>query len=69
MRELSARIGIDKDLKKSTKTLAKIQVVFNDVEARLIGDMVVKLWLTNFKEMAYDTNDVLDEVITQAFLV
>lgn len=67
LREFGARIGIDKDLKKLTRTLAKIQAVLNDAEARQINDMAVKLWLSDLKEAAYDADDVLDEVATEAF--
>ncbi|EEF49581.1 putative disease resistance protein RGA3 [Ricinus communis] len=67
LREFGCRFGIDKDLRKLTRNLSKIQAVLNDAEAKQITDYSVKLWLNELKEVAYDADDVLDEVSTQAF--
>ncbi|RVW70290.1 putative disease resistance protein RGA3 [Vitis vinifera] len=62
-KELEKRFG---DLKKLTRTLSKIQAVLSDAEARQITNAAVKLWLGDVEEVAYDAEDVLEEVMTEA---
>ncbi|XP_043693617.1 putative disease resistance protein RGA3 [Telopea speciosissima] len=66
IREFGLRLGVDKDLKKLARTLSKIQSVLNDAEERQISDLAVKMWLSDLKDLAYDAEDVLDEVATEA---
>ena len=63
-KELEKSFG---DLKKLTWTLSKIQAVLRDAEARQITNAAVKLWLSDVEEVADDAEDVLDEVMTEAF--
>ncbi|WCJ39044.1 Disease resistance protein RGA2 [Euphorbia peplus] len=67
IQEFGRRIRIDKDLKTLIRTLSKIQSVLSDAEAKQIRDISVKLWLHDLKEVAYDADDLLDEVATAAF--
>ncbi|KDP40513.1 hypothetical protein JCGZ_24512 [Jatropha curcas] len=67
LKEFGSRLGIDKDLKKLTKTLSKIQAVLNDAEAKQISDRTIKDWLSELREVADDADDLLDEVATEAF--
>ena len=67
LRELGSRIAVDKFLKKLIRTLSKIQAVLSDAEARQTADKAVKEWLIDVTEAAYDVEDVLDEVMTEAF--
>ncbi|XP_065868285.1 putative disease resistance protein RGA3 [Euphorbia lathyris] len=67
LQEFGRRIRIDKDLKKLIRTLSKIQAVLDDAEAKQIRDIAVKMWLDDLKEVAYDADDLLDEVATEAF--
>ena len=67
LRELGSRIAVDKVLKKLIRTLSKIQAVLSDAEARQTADKAMKEWLIDVMEAAYDVEDVLDEVMTEAF--
>uniref|UniRef100_A0A2N9FD00 Rx N-terminal domain-containing protein n=1 Tax=Fagus sylvatica TaxID=28930 RepID=A0A2N9FD00_FAGSY len=39
----------------------QIQLVLNDAEKRQVSDEFVRTWLANFRDVAYDIDDVLDE--------
>lgn len=65
--EFGCRFGIDIDLKKLRRSLSKIQAVLNDAEGKQISDQEVKFWLNDLKQVAYDADDVLDEIATVAF--
>ncbi|KAI3877085.1 hypothetical protein MKX03_027611 [Papaver bracteatum] len=50
------------DLIKLAKTLQKIEDVLHDAEKRQVGNMLVKNWLGELKDVAYDTVDIFDEL-------
>ncbi|XP_030475411.1 putative disease resistance RPP13-like protein 1 [Syzygium oleosum] len=59
--------GIDTLLKKWEKMLISINQVLDDAEDRqLIGDLGVKLWLEDLRNLAYDIEDLLDEFAAES---
>jgi hypothetical protein len=42
-------------------SLSQIQLLLNDAEKRQVSDEFVRMWLANFRDVAYDIDDVLDE--------
>ncbi|KAJ9190585.1 hypothetical protein P3X46_001771 [Hevea brasiliensis] len=67
LRKFKSLAGIDKDLRKLNRTLSKIQFVLNDAEAKQISNWAVKDLIDELKDLAFDVDDVLDEVATEAF--
>ncbi|XWS77383.1 hypothetical protein CRYUN_Cryun01aG0256700 [Craigia yunnanensis] len=53
-------------LKKWETILFKIQAVLEDAEERQFTDRVVRIWLDELKDLAYDIEDVLDDFSTVA---
>ncbi|KAK6140529.1 hypothetical protein DH2020_025728 [Rehmannia glutinosa] len=62
------REKIYKLLEKWRQTLVNIQAVINDAEEKQLTDEHVKLWLEDLRYLAYDLDDVLDEISTQALI-
>ncbi|KAK6140417.1 hypothetical protein DH2020_025844 [Rehmannia glutinosa] len=62
------RERIYKLLKKWSQTLEIIQAVIDDAEEKQLTDKHVKLWLEHLRDLAYDLDDVLDEICTQALI-
>ncbi|KAI3445063.1 hypothetical protein Pfo_001728 [Paulownia fortunei] len=62
------RERIYKLLKKWSQTLGIIQAVIDDAEDKQLTDKAVKLWLEHLRDLAYDLDDVLDEISTQALI-
>ncbi|KAK6163004.1 hypothetical protein DH2020_002845 [Rehmannia glutinosa] len=62
------RERIYKLLKKWSQTLEIIQAVIDDAEEKQLTDKPVKLWLEHLRDLAYDLDDVLDEICTQALI-
>ncbi|KAL3516435.1 hypothetical protein ACH5RR_023337 [Cinchona calisaya] len=58
--------GIRAELKKWSKTLLLIQSVIVDAEDKQITDQPIKLWLESLRDLAYDLDDVVDEITTEA---
>ncbi|OVA14454.1 Leucine-rich repeat [Macleaya cordata] len=59
--EVRLVVGVRKEVEKLKKTFKVIQTVLNDAEQRQMNEESVKLWLEEFKNVAYDIEDVLDE--------
>ncbi|CAK9143124.1 unnamed protein product [Ilex paraguariensis] len=51
---------------KWSQVLMKIQAVVADAEPKQITDRAVKLWLKDLRDLAYDLDDLLDEIATEA---
>ncbi|KAL0379857.1 UNVERIFIED_CONTAM: putative disease resistance protein RGA4 [Sesamum angustifolium] len=62
------RERIYKLLKKWSQTLRIIQAVIDDAEEKQLTDNAVKLWLEHLRDLAFDLDDVLDEIATQALM-
>ncbi|KAM0069297.1 putative P-loop containing nucleoside triphosphate hydrolase, leucine-rich repeat domain superfamily [Helianthus debilis subsp. tardiflorus] len=57
---------IHSELKELGSTLSQIQALLNDASHKEITDESVRLWLNSLQHLAYDIDDVLDEVATEA---
>lgn len=62
MAEFGKLMGLDKQLRKLESTLSTIQDVLEDAEARQVKEKALKGWLRKLKDVAYDADDVLDEI-------
>ncbi|KAJ0860757.1 putative P-loop containing nucleoside triphosphate hydrolase, leucine-rich repeat domain superfamily [Helianthus annuus] len=58
--------NIHSELKELGITLSQIQALLNDASHKEITDESVRLWLNSLQHLAYDIDDVLDEVATEA---
>ncbi|XP_030962972.1 putative disease resistance RPP13-like protein 1 isoform X2 [Quercus lobata] len=54
------------DLKKWKTTLLKIRAVLDDAEDKQMTSKLVKIWLDELEDLAYDVDDILDEFATEA---
>ncbi|KAL0016146.1 hypothetical protein SO802_003215 [Lithocarpus litseifolius] len=53
------------DLNKWKKTLLKIHAVLDDAEEKRETNKLVKIWLDELEDLAYDADDILDEFATE----
>ncbi|CAK9161930.1 unnamed protein product [Ilex paraguariensis] len=60
------REGIHTQVRKCSQLLIKIQAVLSDAETKQIIDKAVKLWPEDLRDVAYDLDDLLDEIATEA---
>uniref|UniRef100_A0A5B6ZUP3 Putative disease resistance RPP13-like protein 1 n=1 Tax=Davidia involucrata TaxID=16924 RepID=A0A5B6ZUP3_DAVIN len=60
------REGIDTQLKKWSDMLLAIEAVLGDAEDKQITERAVKLWLEDLTDLAYDLDDVVDTLTTEA---
>ncbi|KAL2458373.1 putative disease resistance RPP13-like protein 1 [Abeliophyllum distichum] len=58
--------GIDAQLKKWRTTLLMIEAVLTDAENKQTANRYVKEWLNDLQDLAYDLDDLLDEMNTEA---
>ena len=58
--------NFDADLKKWKRMLLKIQAVLDDAEEKQVTNGLVKIWLDELEDLAYDVDDILDEFATEA---
>ncbi|KAK1418753.1 hypothetical protein QVD17_27899 [Tagetes erecta] len=58
--------GIHNELNELTTTLSNIQDLLNDASNKEITDKSVKTWLNGLQHVAYDIDDVLDDLATEA---
>ncbi|XP_026457982.1 putative disease resistance protein RGA3 [Papaver somniferum] len=54
--------AVDKDLQKLKDTLEKIAAVTSDAEKKQVKEKSVQLWLRRLQDVAYDVDDLLDEI-------
>ncbi|KAK2640068.1 hypothetical protein Ddye_027863 [Dipteronia dyeriana] len=60
------RLDLVPELQKLNRKLLKIEAVLADAEEKqLSGDKLVKMWLDDLQDLAYDLDDLLDEFATQ----
>ncbi|KAM3685996.1 hypothetical protein ACJW31_11G163000 [Castanea mollissima] len=57
---------VDADLKRWRTTLMKIHAVLDDAEEKQMTNKLVKIWLGELEDLAYDVDDILDEFATEA---
>ncbi|XP_071733871.1 putative disease resistance RPP13-like protein 1 [Rutidosis leptorrhynchoides] len=58
--------GIQSELNNLKKRLFQIQNVFNDASQKEVTDVAVKEWLNSLQHLAYDIDDVLDDIATES---
>ncbi|KAD6453306.1 hypothetical protein E3N88_08011 [Mikania micrantha] len=56
--------GIDAEIKKCHRSLTQIQGVLADASQKEINSLSVKRWLNDLQHLAYDIDDVLDDLAT-----
>ena len=54
------------EIKKWERMLLKIYAVLEDAEEKQMTNRLVKMWLDELKDLAYDVEDILDEFATEA---
>ncbi|KAL7616331.1 hypothetical protein Lser_V15G03609 [Lactuca serriola] len=64
--KLARSEGIDSQLKKWKKNLPMIQAVLADATQKQIKERAVQLWVNDLQDLAYDIDDVLDDLATEA---
>ncbi|EOY19797.1 LRR and NB-ARC domains-containing disease resistance protein, putative [Theobroma cacao] len=52
------------EVEKLRTELLEIRAVLDDAEERQLKDESVKIWLSNLQNLAYDVDDILDEIAT-----
>ncbi|KAM4105733.1 hypothetical protein ACB094_04G015000 [Castanea mollissima] len=60
--QISVAWGFKDELKRLCKSVEMIQDVLADAESRQVSDRSVMSWLQRLKDVAYDADDVLDEL-------
>lgn len=61
----ASQLGYNQELKKLQDTLLIVQAVIEDAEDRQVKDKKVRVWLSNLRDVAYDADDLLDEIRTR----
>ncbi|KAK3027657.1 hypothetical protein RJ639_040620 [Escallonia herrerae] len=63
---LARRQGIYSHIETWSLTLEKVEAVLGDAEEKQITDKSVNKWLEQLQDLAYDLDDILDELATEA---
>ncbi|KAJ0716977.1 putative P-loop containing nucleoside triphosphate hydrolase, leucine-rich repeat domain superfamily [Helianthus annuus] len=66
LKSIASYKGIDAEIKKWHRSLKQIQRVLADASRKEITDDAVKEWLNDLQHLAYDIDDVLDDLATEA---
>ncbi|CAI9764692.1 unnamed protein product [Fraxinus pennsylvanica] len=64
--EFLRRLGIDAQLKEWHTKLLMIKAVLTDAENKQTENEAAKVWLNDLEDLAYDLDDLLDELNTEA---
>ncbi|XP_077215906.1 putative disease resistance protein RGA3 [Tasmannia lanceolata] len=64
IKEIKLLWGIDEEIKNLSSTLSTIQAVLQDAEEQQVTSNEVKDWLRKLKDVAYDSDDVVEEFAT-----
>ncbi|KAJ0954279.1 hypothetical protein HanRHA438_Chr00c21g0852221 [Helianthus annuus] len=57
--------GIHSELKELKSTLSRIQDLLHDASQKEVNNKTVESWLNGLQHLAYDIDDVLDDVATE----
>ncbi|PWA73994.1 NBS-LRR resistance-like protein [Artemisia annua] len=57
--------GIHSELKKLGRTLSRIRELLNDASSKEITNGAVQIWLNELQHLAYDIDDILDDLATE----
>ncbi|XP_047954741.1 putative disease resistance protein RGA1 [Salvia hispanica] len=60
--EYSLFEGLNEDIRKLQKTLAMIEAYLSDADSKSITQQAVKIWLNDLEDVAFDADNVLDEL-------
>ncbi|KAL6009667.1 hypothetical protein ACLOJK_000096 [Asimina triloba] len=66
LQELQLARGVDEELQKLKSTLSAIQAVLQDAEEQQFRSNAVRDWLQKLKYVAYEAEDLVDEIVTEA---
>ncbi|KAK9068123.1 hypothetical protein SSX86_012234 [Deinandra increscens subsp. villosa] len=66
LKTIARHNGIDAEIKKWQRSLTQIQGVLIDASHKEITSQPVKRWLNDLQHLAYDIDDVLDQLTTEA---
>ncbi|KAL5980747.1 hypothetical protein ACLOJK_028657 [Asimina triloba] len=66
VQELQLVWGVDEELQKLKSTLSAIQAVLEDAEEQQFHSNAIRDWLRKLKFVAYDAEDLVDEIVTEA---
>ncbi|KAG6670962.1 hypothetical protein I3843_Q025200 [Carya illinoinensis] len=66
--DFARRGGLLENLNKWRKTFTRIRAVLDDAEEKQHTLRVVKMWLDDVRDLAYDLEDILDEFTTEALM-
>lgn len=61
----ASQLGYKKELEKLKESMLIVQAVIEDAEDRQLKDKKVRVWLSNLRDLAYDADDLLDEIHTR----
>ncbi|XP_023762376.1 putative disease resistance RPP13-like protein 1 [Lactuca sativa] len=64
--KLARTEGIDSQLHKLEKTLPLMKAVLADANQKHITERAVQLWLNDLQDLAYDIDDIVDDLATEA---
>ncbi|KAK8597014.1 hypothetical protein V6N12_065491 [Hibiscus sabdariffa] len=62
LQEIADRLGLKKEVRKLQRTLYVIREVLADAEEQQLTNRALRIWLTDLKEVAYEMEDLLDEL-------
>ncbi|GER35590.1 disease resistance protein [Striga asiatica] len=65
---LARREKVKSHFKKLSQSLSNIQAVLDDAEEKQLTEKSVKLWLESLRDLAYDLDDLLEEITTRALV-
>ncbi|KAK9138915.1 hypothetical protein Sjap_009509 [Stephania japonica] len=66
--EIGLVVGVKEEVKKLGTVLMGIQAVLQDAQRKQVEQLAVRHWLHQLKEVAYDAEDVLDDVLRSHLL-
>ncbi|KAL5980708.1 hypothetical protein ACLOJK_028617 [Asimina triloba] len=66
VQELQLGWDVDEELQKLKSTLSAIQSVLEDAEEKQFHSNAIQDWLQKLKYVAYDAEDLVDEIVTEA---
>ncbi|XP_015886116.3 disease resistance protein RGA2 [Ziziphus jujuba] len=64
LEEVANVCGLKKEVKKLRRTLEVVQAVLEDAEEKQFTDKALRLWLEELKEVAFDMDDLLDDLLS-----
>ncbi|XP_042756332.1 putative disease resistance RPP13-like protein 1 [Lactuca sativa] len=66
LKKIAGSKGVGSKLKKLERSLIQIKALLNDASQKEITDEAVKVWLNGLQHLAYDIDDLLDDLATEA---